>query len=411
MTEPCSDDRPESDRASAPLGDAVIIGVVLLLAAAGTSWWATLPAPATSRAGRETQTLRYVGSEACGECHPGEYAHYSRSGHARTLRPAAVGRLARRLDGRQVEDPEQPGLTWRYGLRDGKLAVDRAVAGKVKTLFLEYAFGSGRHARTFLTLLDRNPEHPVAFEHRLSYFAHAGGLGLDVTPGQSLRSDTQGNTPDGRVHTPDDTVKCFGCHATTTSDRGLDVLDAATMIPNVTCERCHGPGGAHAEAARRGAGAEQLAMPLGPGRETAAEQLKRCGACHRLPLMVRPGTIRTDNPVLVRHQPVGLLQSACYRRSRGVLGCMTCHDPHARVSTDRSGYEAACLACHRAPSRTSCPVSPYAGCIACHMPRRDVARGMMMTDHWIRIVPELDPRRGRRLPPAGAPGQQLGRPL
>jgi hypothetical protein len=111
--------------------------------------------------------------------------------------------------------------------------------------------------------------------------------------------------------------------------------------------------------------------------------------------MVRPGSIRPDNPGLVRHQAVGLMQSACYARSDGALGCSTCHDPHARASRDRASYEAICLSCHQGASRSTCPVSPMLDCVDCHMPRRDVTRGMLMTDHWIRINPSLDrtPRR------------------
>jgi predicted CXXCH cytochrome family protein len=104
--------------------------------------------------------------------------------------------------------------------------------------------------------------------------------------------------------------------------------------------------------------------------------------------MVQPGSIRVDNPGLVRHQPVGLMQSACYIRSNGALTCLTCHDPHARTSEDRLSYEAICLSCHQSTSQGSCPISARADCLNCHMPRRDVTRGMMMTDHWIRIVPD-----------------------
>jgi hypothetical protein len=107
--------------------------------------------------------------------------------------------------------------------------------------------------------------------------------------------------------------------------------------------------------------------------------------------MVAPGSIRVDNSVLVRHQPVGLMQSACFTRSRGALGCTTCHDPHDRASDDILAYEAACLKCHSGPSQVPCPTSPRSGCVACHMPRRDVARGMLMTDHWIRARPQAGP--------------------
>ena len=40
-------------------------------------------------------------------------------------------------------------------------------------------------------------------------------------------------------------------------------FDAETLIPNVTCERCHGPGRRHVEAARRGEAS--LDMPFGLG--------------------------------------------------------------------------------------------------------------------------------------------------
>ena len=48
----------------------------------------------------------YVGPNVCAECHPGEFALYTRSGHSRTLRSAGGRSLARRLDGTSVADPE-----------------------------------------------------------------------------------------------------------------------------------------------------------------------------------------------------------------------------------------------------------------------------------------------------------------
>ena len=63
-----------------------------------------------------------------------------------------------------------------------------------------------------------------------------------------------------------DTMKCFRCHCTLTSRHGRDRLDLDELMPNVSCERCHGPGRSHIEAARRGAPAEELIMPLGPER-------------------------------------------------------------------------------------------------------------------------------------------------
>jgi hypothetical protein len=131
--------------------------------------------------------------------------------------------------------------------------------------------------------------------------------------------------------------------------------------------------------------------------------MRLCGQCHRHPETGKPEMIRRDNPEIVRYQPVGLMQSKCYRGSRGALSCVTCHDPHARASTDQATYEAACLACHRNPSQATCPVSPRAGCIGCHMPRRDSGQNVLFVDHWIGVNPGLDPRRDRTPPASRGP--------
>jgi predicted CXXCH cytochrome family protein len=169
------------------------------------------------------------------------------------------------------------------------------------------------------------------------------------------------------------------------SDVGPKRFDAETMIPTVTCERCHGPARAHVEAARRGE--TSLAMPFGAGRETAELEMKLCGHCHRLPEMAPPGAVRVDNHELARFQPVGLMQSACWKGTKGELRCTTCHDPHTRTSNDLVRYENGCLRCHDAAPERICSISPTpkSGCVGCHMPKRDAGQGILFTDHWIRI--------------------------
>jgi hypothetical protein len=340
----------------------------------------------------------YIGPRACAECHPGEFALYSRSGHALTLGPPRRRALARQLDGQTVVDPEHADVSWDYQYRDGQLHIHRTDRGKVEDCIAEYAFGSGHHAMTFVNVID--PKIPAILEHRITYFAAQHALGM--TPGHNTRPRLPHVTPIGGVPPPDQAQKCFNCHATQLSARDDRVIDDQTMIPNVSCERCHGPGRAHVEAARRGATADQLQLPFGPGRYTADSLLGLCGTCHRHPSRSKPGQVRPDDPHLARFQPVGILQSRCFRGSNGTFSCVTCHDPHARASSDRASYLEVCLSCHSGggrdgdrdrgtmpepshPAGAPCPVAPRGDCVDCHMPRVDAGQHVLFADHWIRI--------------------------
>lgn len=323
----------------------------------------------------------YVGSKSCNECHPGAYAYYTNSGHARTLRPAIDRQLSRELDGRSVEDPERPGVTWSYLLSDERFSVERMEGEVADRVPIDFAFGSGHHATTFLTMTDASPDRPRALEHRLTYFTRGDWLG--ITPGQRSDSGLSRDGALGHELTSEETLKCFGCHTTTTSADGPSTLDLTTMIPNVTCERCHGPGKRHIEAARRGE--DDLSMPLGHEAWTADEQMKLCGDCHRHPSKAPPGIIRPENLQLARFQPVGIMQSRCYTEAAGAMSCVSCHDPHARSRSDHASYEAICLSCH-GPSTQHDPFDAApTGCIDCHMPAVDSGQGVLFTDHWIRV--------------------------
>lgn len=376
--------RASPRKAVIELGQASAVVMVL---AGVVYWWATTSGGDERRrvvaAPKSATGADYVGGRACRDCHPGEYALHGRSGHSRTLQPAGASAVARRLSGRTASDPEFPGVVWKYVLRDGRLVAERQEAGRRVQHTLDYAVGSGGRATTFVSLDGRDARGgSLATEHRLTHFTSRDAL--DVTPGQSAGKNVDGRGPGGRALTAEQTAKCLGCHATRLSSADEHVVDPATLMPNVSCERCHGPGRAHVAAARRGA--DTLRMPFGhDGAGASAKTVRLCGQCHRLPEFVPKAEIRPDNALLARFQPVGLLQSKCYTRTAGGLSCSACHDPHARASRDTTAYEAVCLSCHRIAPRAICPVSPRAGCLDCHMPPVDSGHGLLFTDHWIRI--------------------------
>jgi Cytochrome c554 and c-prime len=359
----------------------LLVGCALFLwIRAGAKEDRTRSKPLARAASGPGLTEMYVGKQACRECHPAEHAAHSMSGHNRTLRPAGSGPLALLLDGQRVPDPEKPGITWSYSVRDGRLFVTRSKGENPDALIpIDYAVGSGQHATTFVTLAAGEPSGGL--EHRLTYFAHSRSLAL--TPGQH-ESSKSGQGPYGYVLTPRQVWDCINCHSTRTSARESRDLDVATMIPNISCERCHGPGRSHVEKARSGAPVASLVMPLGSDGDASTE-IQSCGICHRLPKHFSASEIRADNEVIARFPSVGLLQSKCYNASQGALRCTTCHDPHSRVSHEPMIYQERCVSCHRGTPQKICSVSPRSGCIPCHMPLREVGRGLTFTDHWIRV--------------------------
>lgn len=365
----------------------ILAGTLGIALVAWLGWRMTDPGPSrpASRpltiAGVATTDRRYVGSETCRECHPGEHALHSGSGHAHTLRRPGRVETVNQIVGREFADPAQEGVGWTYHLEGNRLVADRRETDQVASFVLDFALGAGRHAITFVSVVGGESGHPEGVEHRLTYYSEDGRM--DLTPGQGAGTPEADRVPLGAKLPPAILLDCLECHATPTA-RSNGWLDPSILIPNVTCERCHGPGRDHVEAAREDR-EDRLAMPFGPNRYSGPEQVVLCGRCHRIPEMVPPQTIRPDNLALARFPSVGLVQSACFQGSKGAFTCTTCHDPHARTSADVGRYETVCRSCHEPDQGTPCPVNPREGCLSCHMPSRDVGHGMLFSDHWIRV--------------------------
>ena len=322
----------------------------------------------------------YIGSKACGECHPDQATAFTSSGHGRTFYSEDLAEQFANLNGREWSDPERNGVL-KFAVEGSRLIAEFNDGRRIERQPVQFAIGSGTHATTFVTLLDESRGEPRLLEHRLTLFDN--GQRLDLTPSHAGVSVRDPLDCLGRTHQGKDAANCIGCHTTTARIRGREIDD---LRANVTCESCHGPGRSHAAAMQ--ASQSDTAIRFAKGGDSPMQEIQMCGKCHRTPEMLSAPPSKSD-PKLARFQPVGLLNSNCFKRSTDRLRCTTCHDPHQTVDAVSENYTDKCRKCHSNSDQGNkvCPESPLENCVSCHMPAVQVHPGISFHDHWIRIHP------------------------
>ena len=364
------------------------LGVIIVAAVGAAVAIESPPMPTTKSTGRRSWDnvleTAYVGNAECARCHAEQSTHHEKTGHAHTLFTDNLCEQFSSLVGRDLPDPERKG-SFRFDCQNGELSSRYRGDEGDATLPVHFAFGSGKHAVTFLTLILGNDGEPAAIEHRLSLLNR--GTETALTPSQAGLPIATPLDCLGRLKRGRDVTTCIGCHSTTGQVRGTRVDD---LRLNVGCESCHGPGRRHVAAMEAGRGSHEISF--GKGRASADEELHLCGRCHRSTdaLSVLPDP---DEPKLARFQPVGVSQSACFRRSDGAFKCSTCHDPHQSVDHTATIVNTRCQSCHdgAVSGRTVCSVASTGNCAECHMPAVEVHPGISFHDHWIRKRKRSDP--------------------
>jgi hypothetical protein len=281
---------------------------------------------------------QFAGSEACARCHPAQSKIQIQSAHSRSL-----------------------------------------AASPVAPVKADWAFGAGIQAITYVSRLDSNSY----LEHGLSWYGKSRSLA--TTPGHR---NTDGERY--RIFDPGAAIlRCFQCHSTGDVSMG-EGNRIRPFEPGVRCEACHGPGADHVKAPAGG-------NIVNPKRYSASELNQLCGSCHRKPAASGDDT-DWANPWNVRHQPLYLAESVCFRSSNGKLSCLTCHDPHS------GSARAGCGSCHHAVKHSPATNVAERACVDCHMPKARPNDLLAFTNHWIGIYVS-----GASLMPR-APAPRTGRP-
>jgi hypothetical protein len=378
--------------------------------------------------------VKYVGDQACADCHADVAATYRHHPMGRALAPVAAGPTVERYEVASnpfvTPDPFVAGglhygispreqhvfhREWAADPRGGVLVEAEAE--------VEFAVGSGKTARSYLVNHDG-----YLFESPITWFTQAGRW--DLSP-----SYENSNQHFSRPIRPG----CLFCHSNSvdhvpgTANRYRPPIFRGFAIG---CERCHGPGELHVRRQtedKSGGGPDDTIV--NPARLEPDLREAVCYQCHLQgeqrvvrrdggDFDYRPGlplhaflmdfVIRGDGPGDTKFvsSVEQMSASRCYRSSREPkkLGCISCHDPH-RLPAPRERdafFRRRCLQCH---TETSCGLSPadrhahntQDSCIACHMPRNDSeVSHAAVTDHRI-------PRRAAPRPKDAATRRSLPR--
>ncbi len=330
----------------------------------------TIPLPAADAA--------WVGSKACAACHAEIYRKYSTTPMALSSGPAGSNPISGK-----ASFSGNSGYQYAIVHQDQKLFLEFRKTDKTERRELAYFVGSGATARSYLISIDG-----FLYEAPATYYSRPRTWSL--SPGYDRYSYpflTRAIAP-----------ACLQCHAT-----GVQPVQGTQngfqsppfLESGVGCERCHGPGAAHAASGKSKDIVNPASLP-------AEQRDSVCAQCHL------SGEIRVERAgksmldftasdklsdyavAFVRATPgmkvtshvENLAQSSCSRGSGNRLWCGTCHDPHFVPSpTEKAAwFRSKCETCHAA---SECQRGE--NCIGCHMPSSSVidADHVVYTDHSI----------------------------
>ena len=194
------------------------------------------------------QNSQYIGAQACGVCHPAQLKQQSESAHSKSLYPAGEHPLASSFSpGKQFL--RRPNFQFRLSANGSAIRVRAADSKDVMDIPMEWAFGAGKQAVTFITRVNEE----WYLEHYLSYYSATRSFA--PTPGQSSISPSTLPQAMGVLYKSTDpetgVLRCFECHSTGPVSVGSGrELQPAEL--GVRCEACHGPGSLHRTAVLAG---------------------------------------------------------------------------------------------------------------------------------------------------------------
>ncbi len=353
------------------------------------------------------ESARFVGRDACRECHGAEFEKWTGSDHDDAMDIADDTTVRGDFD--DAVHTEK-GVTSRFFKKDGHFMVNtEGPDGGNADFEIKYTFGVWPLQQYLIEfpggrLQTLNVSWDDADRRWFSQYP-----GQDIPAGDWLHWTRNGQNWNGMC------AECHSTHLEKNYDPETDTYDTTWSEIDVSCEACHGPASRHVAWAR----IEPMARPpldnYGLAVRTrdldAAGQVGLCAPCHSrrselgdydhrgrdllddfVPSLLEEGLYHADGQILDEVYTWGsFTQSKMY--DNGVK-CSDCHDVHSLRRHEPGN--ALCLRCHRKDIYDTKAhhfhkkvhrgrPSEGALCIRCHMPERRYMVVDDRADHSLRV--------------------------
>lgn len=358
----------------------------------------------------------FVGSQTCRGCHASTHADWTQGRHSKMLQKAAPATVIPAFD-QAVTLHEKEFRLQREG--DEYYIVESYLQSAPTKRRVDYTLGSRRVQHYLSRDADgRIIVLPPSYDVEKKEWFHNLDI-VDLEESGSIKVQVWNSN-------------CFGCHASG-EKKGFD---PATKTYQTTwtdfgtgCERCHGPGGAHAEkySVKSVAAAQGDPLIVHPARLDTETSTSVCAQCHALRDITQQGFTSGSNyydyftPLLEyaqkrNHDPaywpngrprrfsneaMAFWESQC--SFKGGATCLSCHSDAHEPNIEKNHVvarkqDSLCVGCHqkiasegrkhthhRETAGGGASATPSVSCVSCHMPRTVISLRHRMPDHTIAI--------------------------
>jgi Cytochrome c554 and c-prime len=360
---------------------------------------------------------QFAGSATCANCHKDIYNIHIHTAHYNTSQPATATTLKGSFEPGKNSFSYSEHTTVAMEKRDSSF-YQVAYADGVEKLARRFDIVMGSGAKGQTSAYWHNNQ---LFQLPITYFTAANEW--SNSPGY----------PQKAIFNRPISSRCMECHSTyanTISAAGIEPeeFEHTSIIYGVDCEKCHGPGAAHAAFQLEHPAETKGKFIINPTSLLKQQQLDACALCHGGKLQkTKPSfefiagdklsdyftfdttTVSNADNIDVHGNQYGLLRaSKCFRISE-TMTCNTCHNPHENERGKIEVFSRRCTSCHTTNEHgngkickmtASLGISINNNCIDCHMPAKasraiavflpgaSIPVSAYIRSHFISIYPE-----------------------